>query len=146
MTAPALEDLLIAGATPSADLHARLQWLEDAAAAAEAADLGDDGRVGALHLRAALGAIVQWTRGPQDPATLVELDAVVRLLIARGTLALYRALAAAYAALVDARAPHRAACVEAKDAYLALARAVEKGTPVGDDVVDRLTRIRATLS
>ena len=68
-----------------APLRVRLQWIEDAAAAVDASvaagDLGDDGKSAALHLRAALGAIVAWSQrgsqGDKKPDSLVELDAIV---------------------------------------------------------------------
>jgi hypothetical protein len=126
----------------SADLRARLRWLERAATAAGAVALDDEGRAGALHLQAALGAIVQWSQGPKDPASLVALDALVRTLTTRGYLSLLRSLAAAYDALVDERAPHRAACAEARDALRTLARSVEHGQPPPPVVAERLAALR----
>lgn len=132
-----------------ADLRTRLRFLERAAAATEAAvsagELGDEGRDAALHLRAALGAIVKWSQGDKNPETLVELDAIVRTLLARAQLGLYRVLAGFYANLADEKAPHRAACVEARDALLEMARALEKGEPVADRTRERFARIRSAL-
>jgi hypothetical protein len=132
-----------------APLRVRLQWIEDAAAAVDASvaagDLGDDGKSAALHLRAALGAIVKWSQGDKKPDSLVELDAIVRTLLARAQLGLLRGLAAFYDDLVDERAPHRAACVEAREALLEIARAVEKGTPTPPSALRRLERVREAL-
>jgi hypothetical protein len=139
------EQLFAVRSLGQADLRTRLAWLEATVLAADAVDLDDEGRAGARHLRAALGAIVRWSQGDRDPATLVELDAVVRTLLARGTVGLLRSLAAGYAALVKARAPHRGSCAEARDALLALARSVEQGRPPPPAVAARLAAIRATL-
>jgi hypothetical protein len=129
----------------TADLRARLRWLEAAGVAADAAALNDEGRAGALHVKAALGAIVQWSQGPKDPDSLVALDAVVRTLAARGYLAMLRSLADAYDDLVDERAPHRAACAEARDALRALAKSVEQGQPPPPAVAARLAAIRDAM-
>ena len=136
-----------------APLRVRLQWIEDAAAAVDASvaagDLGDDGKSAALHLRAALGAIVAWSQrgsqGDKKPDSLVELDAIVRTLLSRAQLGLLRGLAAFYDDLVDERAPHRAACVQARDALQEIARAVEKGTPTPPSALRRLERVREAL-
>ena len=138
--------LLAARDLGGADLRARLQWIEDTAAAADDACLDDDGKTAALHLRAALGAIVQWSRGSQEPSSLVQLDAVVRTLMARAQLGLLRSLANGYDALVQAKAPHRAACAEARDALRALARALEKGEAPPPSVAERFARVRASLA
>jgi hypothetical protein len=140
-----LERLLLdARALGTADLRARLRWLEAAGQAAEAvAWNNDEGRQGALHLKAALGALVQWSQGPKDPGSLVALDAVVRTLTTRGYLSMLRSLADAYDDLVDARAPHRASCAEARDALRALHKSVEKGQPPPPSVAERLAAIRA---
>lgn len=129
-----------------ADIRARLLWLEQAAALAESAGLDEEGRQGALHLRAALGAIVAWSRGPRDHQSVVALDALVRTLLARGTLALLRALAGRYAQLAKARAPHRGVCAELRDLLEELARTVERGEPAPDDLVDRLKRLQDALA
>jgi hypothetical protein len=129
-----------------ADLSARLRWLEAAGNAADAAALDDEGRSGALHLKAALGAIVQWSQGPRNPDSLVALDALVRTLTARGYLAMVRSLAESYDALVRVRAPHRAACAEARDALRTLAQSIEKGRPPPPAVAARLASIAAASS
>jgi hypothetical protein len=129
-----------------ADLRARLRWLEAAGNAADAVALDDEGRAGALHIKAALGAIVKWSQGDKDPASLVALDALVRTLTARGYLAMLRSLADAYDVLVDERAPHRAACAEARDALRALAKCIEKGQPPPPAVATRLATLRAEMA
>ena len=126
-----------------ADLRTRLRWLEAAGNAADAVALDDEGRDGALHVKAALGAIVKWSQGPKDPDSVVALDALVRTLMARGYLAMVRSLAGAYDELVDERAPHRAACAEARDALRALAKSIEKGQPPPPAVGARLAAIAA---
>lgn len=132
------------------DLRARLQWIEDAAGAAEALELDDDGKQGALHLRAALGAFVRFSQLPEDeratPRAQLELDLLVRTLLARGVLGLYRALAASYDALVRARAPHRAACAELRDAFREAAAAVERGEAVSVQTRERIGRASASLT
>ncbi len=150
----ALESLLVeARALDGKDLETRLVWIERAADAADAAHAeaiaagadDDDGQSAGLHLRAALGAIIQWSRGPKDPASLPALDAVVRTLMTRGLLGVTRSLAASYDALVKARVPHRAACVEARDALAEMARSLEKGQPPPPSVADRFARVLASL-
>lgn len=148
MTTRALEDLLVtASELDKLDLRARLQWLEDAARAAEALDLGDEGKAGALHLRAALGAIVKWSQGPDTTSkeSVAQLEALLRTLMTRGLLGLYRALAEAWDALARERAPHRAACVEVRDAFREAARALEKGAPVPASVREKLERARTAI-
>jgi hypothetical protein len=142
----ALQRLLLdVKALGPASLRERLRWLEAVATAAEAVALDDAGRVGALHLRAALGAIVQWSQGPKDPDGLVALDALVRTLTTRGSLALMRSLASTYDELVAARAPQRAACVAARDALQALARSIEHGRPPPPALAARFVDLRASL-
>lgn len=148
MTTRALEDLLTAaGDLDKLDVRARLQWLEDAARAAEALELGDEGKTGALHLRAALGAIVKWSQGPDTTSkeSIAQLEALLRTLTTRGLLGLYRALADAYETLARERAPHRAACIEVRDAFREAARALETGTPIPPSVRERLDRARASI-
>jgi hypothetical protein len=141
-----LEQLLLdVRALGAADVRARLRWLEATALAADAVDLDEQGRAATRDLRAALGAIAQWSQGPRDEPSLVALDAIVRALLARGTLGLLRSLAATYGTLVDERAPHRAACAEAREALLGLARAVEQGAPAPPAVAARLAAVRAAL-
>lgn len=148
MRTRSLEDLLVAASElDKLDVRARLQWLEDAARAADDADLGDEGKAGALHLRAALGAIVKWSQGPDTTSkeSVAQMEALVRTLMTRGLLGLYRALADAWATLARERAPHRVACVEVRDAFREAARAVESGAPIPASVRERLERARAAI-
>lgn len=153
MSTRSLEDLLLAARDlDKLDLRARLQWLEDAATAAEALDLGDEGKQGALHLRAALGAVIKWGHaqkagGTSAPAKedVAQLEALLRTLIARGTVGLYRALAAAWDELARERPPHRTACIEVRDAFREAARAVETGAPVPQSVREKLEGARASV-
>ena len=141
-----LEDLMAAAPPPDADVRKRLQWIEDVAGATEAADLGEVGATAALQLRAALGTMVKWSQGPQTPESTVELEALVRLLLARGTLGIYQALAASYDEM--ARTGPRATAVaagEAREVFLKLAQSVESGKPPPPSLQQRLERIRAAL-
>ena len=127
-------------------VQTQLQWLEDTAQALDAADLGDEGKAAALNLRAALGAVVHWARGPRDEKTLPELEGVVRTFTTRGVVALHRALAAGMRALADARAPQRAVCLDLASIFDALATAQENGAPPPVDVLERLTAARAAFA
>lgn len=152
MSARSLEDLLAAaGDVDGLDLRARLQWLEDAATAAAALDvdgaLGDEGRDGVLHLRAALGAVVSWSKGPDTSSkeSIAQLEVLLRTLIARGLVGLYRALASTWETLARERAPHRGACIDLRDAFREAARAVETGQPPPPSLRERLERARGVL-
>ena len=150
MSEPLTALLARAETLAGSDARARLQWIEDVATAAEAEALGEDGAQGALHLRAALGAFVRFAgltdAQRSDPRTQAELSALVRTLLARGTLALYRALAAHYDALVVARAPHRAACAAMRDAFREAAQAVERGEEVSEETRARMRAAQDSLS
>jgi hypothetical protein len=125
-----------------AGLQGQLQWLEDAATALDAADLGDEGKAAATDLRAALGAVVHWSRGPQDPKTLPELEAVMRTFTTRGLATLYRVLAAHLRELADLRVAMRAACLEMASVFDALGKSVENGTRPPVDALKRLEAAR----
>lgn len=147
-----LEELLgQANDVDALDLRARLQWLEDAAAAAEALDvdgaLGDEGRDGVLHLRAALGAVVVWSQGPDTTSkeSAAQLEALLRTLIARGLVGLYRALASTWDTLAKERAPHRTACIDVRDAFREAAKAIERGEGAPASVREKLESARAAL-
>jgi len=148
---PALQAILLeANGLGTADLRTRLHWIEKAAAATEACvaagDLDDDdGGSAALHLRAALGAIVKWSQGDKSPDSLVALDALVRTLMARAQLGLLRGLAGFYDQLSTLKQPHRAACLEARDALREMALAIERGEPVSSSTLQRFERARAAL-
>ena len=140
--------LLEVNSLGTADLRTRLLWIERAAAATEACvaagDLDDDdGGSAALHLRAALGAIVSWSQGDKNPDSLVALDALVRTLMARAHVGLLRGLAGFYEALSTTKQPYRAACLELRDALREMALAVERGEAVSSSTVERFARARA---
>lgn len=148
MSGVALEQLVArAGALGAMTLREQLQWLEDTAAATEQADLGDEGEQAALQLRAALGAIVKLSQQqpPPTPQEIAEGQLVVRTLMARGTLALTRALAETWRALAHEKHPRRAACMAVADAFDDLARAVQQGRPIPPEVADRLRAVDATM-
>jgi hypothetical protein len=138
------------GDLASGDLRAQLTWLHDASQALENEDLGEGGARAALDLKAALGAVVVWSQGPQDPSTLVELQAVVRTLTTRGLVSLYQALSSTWADLASRKGPrgsdpNRLAAHQLADAYRTLAVRVGRGEPVPTDVVTTLRELRATV-
>jgi hypothetical protein len=120
----------------STDLRTRLQWLEDAALAAEACDLGEHGARGALDLKAALGATLRYAKAKasaraasshfDDAAALDQLEALVRTLIERGTSTLFAALADEWSALAG-KGPMRAQAQLLADALRALSLAAARG-------------------
>lgn len=129
-------------------LASQLQWLEDAAAALEVAELGDDGRAAALDLRAALGAVVLFSRdasNARDPKALLELEAVVRAHTARGLLTLYRAVAAGLHELAQEKGPSRAQVNELALAFDALVKGQERGEAPSAAALRRLEEVRASL-
>lgn len=134
-----------ADALASADLRTRLQWIEDAAAAIEATDLGDDGVVAATHFRAALGAVVAWSKSPPQQRSLVALEAVLSTLLQRAMVAMARASAEYFEALVDERAPQRAACAEAARLLSDVAVAAEKGSPLPKNFAARVRELSSSL-
>jgi hypothetical protein len=147
MSSVDLEQLLArVGGLGDLPLREQLQWLEDTAAAAERADLGDAGDDAALQLRAALGAIVKLSQtASPTPEQLAEGQLVIRTLMARGTLALTRALAETWRALAHEKHPQRTACMAVADAFDDVARAVQQGRPIPADVVARLRAVDAGL-
>lgn len=135
-----------AGSLGAMSVREQLQWLEDTAAAAEQADLGDDGDVAARQLRAALGAIVKLSRieSPTE-RDVAEAQLLIRTLMARGLYALSLALAETWRALAHEKHPRRAACIEVAAAFDDLARAVQKGQPIPASVADRLRAVDASM-
>ncbi len=129
----------------SADLRTRLQWIEDAAGAIEASNLGDDGVVAATHFRAALGAVVAWSKSPPQQRSLVALEAVLHTLLQRAMVAMARAAADHFDTLVDERAPQRAACAEAARLLTDVAIAAEKGAPLPKNFAARVRELSASL-
>lgn len=126
-------------------VKAQAQWLEDAAVAIDAAQLGDEGARAAVDLRAALGAIVHWARGPKNPSTLPELEAVVRTFTARGVVSLYGALSASLDELAAHRAGNRAVCAELSQVFAGLREAQMEGRPPPRALIERLDAARREL-
>ena len=124
----------------AAGMKAQLQWLEDAALALSAE--GHD----ATDFKAALGAVLVWSRGAQDAKTLPELEAVVRTFTTRGTIAMYRGLSTSLRELADARAGQRSLCLDLAGIFTALARAMERGQPPPLDALERLASARDALT
>jgi hypothetical protein len=122
-------------------LQAQLQWMEDAALALDAAGVDD----AATNMKAALGAVAHWARGPQDPATLPELEGVVRTLTTSAQVGMYRALADALRTMADARTPQRSLCLDLAGVFASLARSIERGDPPPKDALERLSRARDLL-
>jgi hypothetical protein len=127
----------------SSDLKAQLSWLEEAADACDrATELGDSARHAGLHLRAALGAFVEFTRGPQGPGEQVMLELAVKTLLGSALHSLYGALALSYRELGRTKHPYRAECRELSHLWSALQRGIAKGEPVRPDVFRKLEAIR----
>jgi hypothetical protein len=142
----ALESLLLRFGEGD-DLRSKLQWLEDAAFAASAAtsDLGEPASRAALHLRAALGAFVEFSRGPQGDHERLALEMSVRTLTTHALHDLYGALAQSYRELGEADTPYRAECRELSRLWSMLEHAIEKGHPIRGDVFKKLEAIRARV-
>ncbi len=122
------------------DLRARLQWLEDTALAAEQADLGDAGALGARDLKAALGAVLKFSQGPMDEASLTELEAIMRALTTRGLVTLCKALSLSWAEIAGV-GPRRAEAHELAVAYDEIARALARGAPVPERAIARIADV-----
>jgi hypothetical protein len=132
-----------------AGVRGQLQWLENAALALDAADLGPAGKDSARNLKAAMGAILTFAQKTREKTpeqnAIAEMQAVVRTLLAHGVLSLYRALADNLRALATAQTPQQAACLELAAIFDELARATEHGTPPSPSVLLRLDKARAAL-
>jgi hypothetical protein len=140
----ALEDLLLelAEAAP-ADLPSQLAWLERASTAAAEAELGEAGQAAALDLRAALGAFVEFSRGPRGRGEQLALEMTVRTLITRALHTLYAALSETYAALGRSDEQELGAeCRELARLFGLLARNVEKGKPIRPEIMRKLEAMR----
>lgn len=142
----ALLRALVDGApTLESDLQARVSWLERVIDAVEAERAGA-GRIDAVltDLRAAIGAVVAWGRGPRSPESLVELELVMRALITRGLAGLYELVARDLRALA-AHGIEADACLVASRAMHAAAEAVARGEPMPREHLDALAEVRARL-
>lgn len=138
--------LLDADGLAERDLRGRLQWLEDAALAAEQLDLGPDAARGALDLKAALGAVVQFASSSMNDEAVLQLEVVFRALVARGTSTLCRAVAEQYRAIAKERAaPKRAEAAEMAAVFDEIADATENGRAVAPKTAARLDAVRRSL-
>jgi hypothetical protein len=142
-----LEELLLAvDGLEAQDLRGRLQWLEDAALTAEQLDLGEAGARGALDLKAALGAVVQFASSSMNDAALLRMEAVFQTLVVRGTTTLLQAIAADYHAIARVHgAPKRAEAEELGRAFDELADAVARGRKPPARTAERIEAVRRSL-
>ena len=139
----ALEDLLLRfGEDAPSDLGSQLKWLEDAsqAATSAAAELGEPADAAALDLRAALGAFVEFTRGPQGPGELMALEITVKALIARALHTLYGALSETYLALGKEDIERAKDCRELARLWSSLQKSVATGKPLRRDLIEKVSR------
>lgn len=136
-----------ASALEQADLAARVRWLERVieAVAANGRSQADE-RVDAVltDLRAAIGAVVAWGRGPRTPESLVDLEVTMRALITRGTAGLYALVARDLEALA-AHGVEADACTTAANAMRAAAEATARGTPLPHEHLEALAAVRSRL-
>lgn len=144
-TSPRLEALLIdARGLDGADLLARMTWLEAVADAVDEASLGSLGKGAARDFRAALGAIIAFSRGSRDPDELDALHATVRTFMARAQQALFGALSSSYRELAaSAQGEDRAECAAIAQAFAEMRDAVTSGGPAPQGAIDRLAMIGA---
>ena len=124
-----------------ASLQDQVRWLEELTAVAARA-LDDDAAQGALtDLRAALGAVVAWGRGPRTEESLRELELTFRALVTRGSVGLCEALARDLAAL----GAHDARAKTAAGAFTAAAHALAHGEPLAPAHVDAMRALEGEL-
>ena len=123
---------LASGAVP-ADLAGRAAFVARLADAIDAAvtDL-PAAAAAATDLRAALGAIVAWSRGPRTDASSAELLALMTALMRRGQATLLSALADHWRVLADGGAHERAATLS--DLFARAAAEIRDGGDVSDEV------------
>ena len=134
------------------DLRARLQWLEDASLAADSCAVDDDRlKKGALDLKAALGAIAKYateldrsahTGSPKPDVD--QLEAVVRVLIARGTSSLFASLSDAWSELAS-EGPMRAQAKLLADAFRSLATSTARGEPPSSSALAKIAEVASSL-
>jgi hypothetical protein len=143
----------------TADFSARVRFLQNVVAAAKSAldvedatllaegAVLDEGQAAVRDLMAALGAIVQWSRGPRSDESLVELELLLRALLRRGLVGVYRAVAANHAAIAadpdlgDAAAESRVVA----EVFAAAADEVAQGNELTPTTWERLARLRDRL-
>ena len=133
----------------AAGLRGQLAWLEKAALAVDAADLGPDGAEAARDFKAALGTLLTFARAAKqkapDQEALLEVQAVLRTLTGRGQLALYRALSRQLRLLAATPTSQSASCAELAEVFDALASSLQRGTPPPVDVLERFGQLRSSL-
>jgi hypothetical protein len=132
-----------------AALPEQVRWLEELTRVAASALDDAPAQAAITDLRAALGAVVQWGRGPRTPESLVELELVFRALVARGSVGLYEAIARELRALADVSAQQNAereACRSAADAYTDAARALAEGRAVSAAHLQAMRALHARLN
>ncbi|HEY1100166.1 MAG TPA: hypothetical protein VGF99_14615 [Myxococcota bacterium] len=125
------------------DLGAQIAWIQQAIASVDAAVADgslEGGEAVATDLRASLGAIVAWGRGPRDGESLLQLQALISALLGRATSTLYRALATRWRAIAAAQVDDELDAAGLAAAFTRAAAAVEQGDEIPVDVVARLRR------
>jgi hypothetical protein len=137
----ALEHLQrLAVAEVPADLAGRAAHVARVADAIEAAaDALPAATAAATDLRAALGAMVAWSRGPRTDTSTAELLALMTALLQRAQATLLSALADHWRVLADEGAHERAAALS--DLFARAAAELRDGGVVGDDVRARIAGI-----
>lgn len=95
--------------------------------------------------KAALGAIVVFSRGPQHRKDLVELEAVVRALMTRGLATLYQALAEAWDELARI-SPMRDEARLLADAFRTASMSTSRGKAPTREVLDKIAQVKRSFS
>ena len=136
-----LESLLFAAQTveESGDLAAKIQWVEDVAACIQG--LGKPGERAALDLKAALGAIVLYSKGKRTPEDRLAMEATVRTFSARGLYGLYGVLHDQYREL-SLSGPHAKRARELAQIFLELQKSMGSGQKIPDGLRARMTKFR----
>lgn len=132
-----------AAALEKASLTQRVAWLQKLV---DTLAVDADARLTSVltDFRAAIGAVVAWGRGPRTPESLVELELVMRALVARGSAGLYALLARELRAMA-AHDVDGAVCLLAADAAQAAADAVASGRPVEARHVEAMAALRERI-
>jgi hypothetical protein len=119
--------------------------LQEAADAADSAELGDIGKHAALHLRAAIGAFVEFSKSPQGPTELMFLEVTVKSMLGTALHSLYGALAILYRDLAQEEHDRQRECRELSRLWSTLQRSVARGEPIRPAVFRKLENLRAKL-
>jgi len=130
----------LATATVPADLAGRAAHIARVADAIDAAlDDLPAARAAATDLRAALGAIVAWSRGPRTDASTAELATLITALSRRAQATLLSTLADHWRVLADG-GDERALVVS--DLFVHVEAAITAGNDVKDATTDDRTTVR----